>query len=198
MKKTKVEIKNFEQDEQLEEHIAEKEQGKIFESEQELKATETTNVESEKNEETTSSKMQINLSKYRGNIVSGSILFSIGLLLFLGCFIWTFIADSTIELTRLERAVPMIVMLVSLFPIAIGLALIIIANKKWKSVEDNFETKTSQKEKTKTTKKMPKRNRNPRLGEIAYWRIDEDKAEEETPFDYVEVSLNQKKEDDEK
>lgn len=135
----------------------------------------------------------INDGKRRSYILSGSILLTVGLLLFIGCFVWTFIADSTIELTRLERAIPLIVMFVSLVPMLIGISLIVIANKKWKSHSKNLESVSSQDKHDIRPKKYPKKNRNPRLGEIAYWRVDETSPEENTPFDYAEVSLKENK-----
>lgn len=143
-----------------------------------------TNVEIEKNDNS--------FSKKKLYLSIGAVLLALGFVLFVACFVWVLVKDSSIESTRWERTLPMIIMLVSLVPMGVGTALLVIANKKWKNTKAPIE-KVEKEEKPKKPKNYPKKNRNPRLGEIAYWRVEEQKPEEDNPFDMIEISLTDKK-----
>lgn len=124
----------------------------------------------------------------------GSLLLCIGFLCFVCFFVWVVVKGTSVDATRWQRLLPMILMLISLLPIIAGLALIIIASRGEKLQKIEGESRYERKQKKAAAKlyKKPKKDRDPRLGEIAYWRIEEEKPTKATnPFDIEEISPNQ-------
>ena len=117
----------------------------------------------------------VKLKRQKSMNIAGLILCLLGIFGFIGCFIWFIVSASQIESTRFDRILPMLIFVFCLALFVLGIVFLVLSkkgNEDEKQNDNDFEEDDSFNKRLATTGTI-NREKKLKLGEIAYWAIED-------------------------